>query len=97
MSEIRIFRQSSAFKDSPGSLFCSVTPSICQNPAASLGYSFPLSGNFQTAYLALQLLLLDGVPVERDRPRGRAGPALHGTIQAQRVVRELPRALLKED
>jgi hypothetical protein len=77
--------------------FAALPSSICQNPAASSSHSFPLSGNFQTAYLALQLLLLDGVPVERDRPRGRAGPALHGTIQAQRVVRELPRALLKED
>ena len=33
-----------------------------------------------------------GVPVERDRPRGRAGPALQLTIQARRVAKELPRA-----
>jgi hypothetical protein len=32
----------------------------CQNPAASSSHSFPPSGNFQTADLALQLLLLDG-------------------------------------
>ena len=58
---------------------CFAAPSICQNPAASSSHSFPPSCNFQTAYPALQLLLLDGGSVERDRARGRAGV----TIQAR--------------
>ena len=69
-------------------------PSTCQNPAASSSHSFPPSGNFQTASLALQLHVLDGSRRAGPNPgEGRSRSTVHhsSTRVAKSRVPELKR------